>query len=363
MKIYTKLLIVLSIFCSLQVLADTQAFTRYIQKGDRGSDVQLLQWILNSNSDTKVADSGAGSSGNETTYFGENTKQAVIKYQKKNNLGTQYGLFTIFSGALDDKTRAALNNEALATSTATTTATSTDSTINCKVETNTDGQSKFSIFNTLFNPTTPLTLFEGFKDRATKIANVLRPDSGASMEERWSALNSAYKETVKASSTAPYIKKIVMSTGTEFLGMPTPVVTDKAKMTIYGCNFSTSTQNTIHLTYNDQKAVATTTKGGMIIELTLASTLQSMFENQLSKALDNIKDPITKEIEKQVKDNIIKKIQDNMKFSIPGTDSSSTTSSTSTSSGSEQQLPGAPLYVTVENEKGISNAYQLFLQF
>jgi len=362
MKIYTKLLIAISLFCSLQVLADTQAFTRYIQKGDKGSDVQLLQWVLNSNSDTTVADSGAGSSGNETTYFGENTKQAVIKYQKKNNLGTQYGLFTIFSGALDEKTRVALNKEALATTTATSTATSID----CKVETDTAGQSKFSIFNTLFNPTTPISIFEGFKERATKIGNVLRPDSGASIQERWSALNAAYKETVKASSTAPYIKKIVMSTGSEFLGMPTPVVTDKAKMTIYGCNFSTSTENTIHLTYNDQKAVATTTKGGMIIELTLASTLQSMFENQITKVLDNIKDPVTKEIEKQIRENVLNKIKDNMKFSIPGTESTSSTStSTSTSTSntsSELQLPGGPLYVTVENEKGISNAYQLFLQ-
>lgn len=67
---------------SIPVLAEV-SFSRDLKIGDRGLDVKELQIFLNSDPDTVVAYSGFGSSGNETEYFGELTKSAVIKFQNK----------------------------------------------------------------------------------------------------------------------------------------------------------------------------------------------------------------------------------------------------------------------------------------
>jgi hypothetical protein len=55
-------------------------FSRSLKVGSVGLDVQDLQKILNAEG-FMVADNGAGSVGNETTYFGGRTQQALIKYQ------------------------------------------------------------------------------------------------------------------------------------------------------------------------------------------------------------------------------------------------------------------------------------------
>jgi hypothetical protein len=122
MKTYVITIILAALFIIPSfVSADTELFTRYLQKGDSGSDVTLLQKVLNSSPDTLVAESGDGSPGNETRLFGELTKQAVIKLQKKNNLGNKYGFFTLYSGALDDRTRGFLNGKIEDAHTATST--------------------------------------------------------------------------------------------------------------------------------------------------------------------------------------------------------------------------------------------------
>lgn len=58
-------------------------WTTTLRTGSTGTDVRELQRFLNSDPDTRVAISGAGSAGNETMYFGPATAAAVSKFQMK----------------------------------------------------------------------------------------------------------------------------------------------------------------------------------------------------------------------------------------------------------------------------------------
>jgi peptidoglycan hydrolase-like protein with peptidoglycan-binding domain len=62
---------------SAEVLSTTLRF------GDNGSQVFLLQQLLNQSPDTEVATSGIGSPGMESSYFGAKTLDAVKRYQNK----------------------------------------------------------------------------------------------------------------------------------------------------------------------------------------------------------------------------------------------------------------------------------------
>lgn len=78
-------------------------FNTDLTVGSTGTDVLNLQKVLNMSADTRVASSGAGSPGNETTYFGTLTKNAVMKFQQK------YGI-TPVAGYVGPITRAKLNS-------------------------------------------------------------------------------------------------------------------------------------------------------------------------------------------------------------------------------------------------------------
>ncbi len=70
-------------------------FTANYKMGQSGSEVMQIQKFLNANGFT-VATTGAGSAGNETSYFGAATKAAVIKFQNANaaSILTPVGLTT-----------------------------------------------------------------------------------------------------------------------------------------------------------------------------------------------------------------------------------------------------------------------------
>ncbi len=59
------------------------SFSRNLRFGSFGKDVKCLQYILNQDPKTKLANSGPGSPGNETFFFGPKTFDAVIRFQEK----------------------------------------------------------------------------------------------------------------------------------------------------------------------------------------------------------------------------------------------------------------------------------------
>lgn len=72
--------------------AATCSFSRDLTLGSQGDDVRCLQQYLNS-TPYKVAESGPGSPGNETTYFGPLTQAAVAAWQAANGVYPAAGYF------------------------------------------------------------------------------------------------------------------------------------------------------------------------------------------------------------------------------------------------------------------------------
>lgn len=64
-----------------QPVGSCYSFTRNYTIGGSGEEVKEIQKFLNKNFATRVAASGTGSPGYETSYFGPATKAAVIKFQ------------------------------------------------------------------------------------------------------------------------------------------------------------------------------------------------------------------------------------------------------------------------------------------
>ena len=73
-------------------------FTRSLTVGSTGADVKCLQQYLNG-AGFKVAQSGAGSPGSETTYFGSLTRAAVAAWQAANGVAPAVGYFGSISQA------------------------------------------------------------------------------------------------------------------------------------------------------------------------------------------------------------------------------------------------------------------------
>jgi len=74
------------------ILSGFYKFTRNLKQGDTGEDVRELQKYLNSKGFALSPAGQPGSSGNETTVFGNATKNALIRFQQAVNLPT-YGYF------------------------------------------------------------------------------------------------------------------------------------------------------------------------------------------------------------------------------------------------------------------------------
>lgn len=82
------------------------AIVRALRVGSTGSDVRTVQQILNASADTRVAASGVGSPGRESTTFGPATLAAIKKFQVKHGIAKPGALGY---GSVGPKTRAKLN--------------------------------------------------------------------------------------------------------------------------------------------------------------------------------------------------------------------------------------------------------------
>ena len=105
-------------------------FTKVIKVGASSSEIKTLQQFLNSDPDTKIAESGAGAPGKETNYFGLLTTKAIQKFQKKYGIVSSGTPTTTGYGSLGPKTRTKLNElmGASSSSSPTTTTTTTQTT-------------------------------------------------------------------------------------------------------------------------------------------------------------------------------------------------------------------------------------------
>jgi len=85
-------------------------FIRSLTLGSTGEDVKALQKFLNQDTTTRIAVSGPGSQGEETSYFGALTQAAVIRFQEKYANDVLYPLLlSRGTGYVGAKTIAKLN--------------------------------------------------------------------------------------------------------------------------------------------------------------------------------------------------------------------------------------------------------------
>lgn len=91
----------------IQLLEKQDDLARELKQGSQGPDVKNLQKMLNWNPYSQVARTGTGSPGHETEYYGEDTRDAVRRWQMMNMAP---GTYT--PGIVDANTLAAMQGEA-----------------------------------------------------------------------------------------------------------------------------------------------------------------------------------------------------------------------------------------------------------
>ncbi len=86
-------------------------FQNDLKYGQSSIDIKYLQIFLNTDQDTQLSATGAGSSGQETSYFGTRTEVAVIAFQTKykDEISAVTGYTISCTGYVDSGTRTKLN--------------------------------------------------------------------------------------------------------------------------------------------------------------------------------------------------------------------------------------------------------------
>ena len=64
-------------------LSSCGVFITALRRGAEGPEVKCLQEILNQDEETRLIETGPGSPGSETKFFGPLTENAVIRFQEK----------------------------------------------------------------------------------------------------------------------------------------------------------------------------------------------------------------------------------------------------------------------------------------
>jgi hypothetical protein len=112
LRTYTALIglfLLIPLFTSALTPA-SPVFARTLKIGDSGRDVFDLQVLLNQDADTRIAYTGPGSPGAESSYFGKLTAAAVIRFQEKHRTQVLYPAGLVRgTGVVGVLTRAKLN--------------------------------------------------------------------------------------------------------------------------------------------------------------------------------------------------------------------------------------------------------------